>query len=227
MTEPLFLLHTPGNFAVRLGESLAKAFHAAPCYTFLIPEHADRESALAWLWGEFLARVSIRFGSVQVNQDGLAGSFMLAPGRSPSLRSLVAAGLLSFPAHLGWLGSWRIISMGLHLQRLRARHAPMPHWYLLAMGVVPEMQGRGLGYAFLTQVIRRAEADGVPCYLQAFSEQQVKYYEKRGFKILDKEELPIGVNLWNMLRTPSKVEPMGGREQRQPVKEAGKLPVHL
>lgn len=219
MTEPLFLLHTPGNFAVRLGESLAKAFHDAPCYAFLLPDHADRESALAWLWGEFLATVSIRYGNVQVNQEGQAGSFMLAPGRSPSLRALVAAGLLSFPSRLGWLGSWRILSMGVHLQRLRALHAPMPHWYLLAMGVVPELQGRGLGYAFLTHAIRRSEADGVPCYLQAFSEQQVKYYEKRGFKILDRDELPMGLTLWNMLRTPSKVEPVSVRGKREHVRE--------
>jgi len=43
-------------------------------------------------------------------------------------------------------GAWAFMRRGAEVGlRLAAAHPPGPHWHLLAMGIVPAQQGRGLG----------------------------------------------------------------------------------
>jgi GNAT superfamily N-acetyltransferase len=207
VSDSILLLHTPGQLAVRLGSSLAQAFSDAPDYSFILSGHPDKQRALAWFFGRFAARLSLRHGSIHVTEDGSAGILTMAPGKSPSLMTLLQAGVLAFPRHFGWLGTWRAFSLGIYMERRRLELAPMPHWYVLAVGVAPESQGQGLGYDLVTRTIRRAEAEDVPCYLEAFEEKLVEHYERRGFRVLAKDQLPTGLTLWCMLREPSTVVP--------------------
>lgn len=201
----LLHLQTPGALSRRLGETLAKAFSSAPDYSFILSGHPDKVGALSWFFGHFAARLSMAYGSVQASEDGSAGILTFAPGQSPSLPMLLRAGVLKFPFHFGWLGTYRAFSLGLYMEKQRLKLAPKPHWYVVAVGVAPEKQKQGLGYEFITQVLRRAETDGVACYLEAFEEKLVVHYERRGFRVLSKEQLPTGLTLWCMLREPSNI----------------------
>lgn len=212
MNASILLLHTPGQLARRLGQSLAQAFHDAPDYSFILSGHTDKQRALSWFFGSFVARLSLVYGSIHVTEDGSAGILTFAPGRSPSLLTLLQAGVLAFPRHFGWLGTFRAFSLGIYMEKQRLKLAPMPHWYVLAVGVAPEKQGQGLGYDLITQAIRRSEADGVPCYLEAFEEKLVEHYERRGFRVLSRDPLPTGLTLWCMLREPSRVVPASRKE---------------
>lgn len=207
MHNTIFLLHTPGQLARRLGQSLAKAFCDAPDYSFILSGHTDKLQALSWFFGSFAARLSMRYGSIHISEDCSGGILTFAPGKSPSVMTLLRAGVLSFPVHFGWLGTWRAFTLGIYMEKQRLKLAPMPHWYVLAVGVMPEKQGQGLGYELVTHAIRRAEADGVPCYLEAFEEELVNHYKRRGFHVLTQEQLPTGLTLWCLLRPPSTVVP--------------------
>lgn len=205
MSDAIFLLHTPGQLTERLGRSLATAFSNAPDYSYILADHADRVEALSWFFGSFAARLALRYGSIHVTEDCSAGILVFAPGQSPSPMALLQAGVLSFPARFGLKSTWRAFALGIYMERQRLALAPTPHWYVLAVGVSPQKQGRGIGYDLVTRVIRRAEADGVPCYLEAFEEELVIHYQRRGFHVLRKSELPNGLTLWCMLRPTSTV----------------------
>lgn len=205
MNDSVQLLLAPGKLAIRLGQSLAKAFSGAPDYSFILSGHPDKQRALSWFFGNFAARLSLVHGSIHVTEDGSAGILTFAPGKSPSFLTLLRAGVLAFPRHFGWLGTYRAFSLGLHMEKQRLNLAPMPHWYVLAVGVAPEHQGQGTGYELVTRAIRCAEADGVPCYLEAFEQKLVDHYERRGFRVVNKEQLPTGLTLWCLLREPSQV----------------------
>lgn len=208
MNDSILLLHTPGQLAARLGQSLAQAFSEAPDYSFILAGHPDKRRALTWFFGSFASRLALRHGAVHVTEDGTAGILTLAPGQSPSPLTLLRAGVLAFPRHFGWLGTWRAFSLGIYMERRRLALAPMPHWYVLAVGVSPECQGQGLGYDLVTQTLRRAEAEAVPCYLEAFEERLVEHYLRRGFRVLARDPLPTGLTLWCLLREPSTVVPV-------------------
>lgn len=205
MSEPILQLITPGETSRKLGLALAQAFQDAPDYTYILNDHPHRAEALEWLFGSFMARLAFRYGNIHATADGSAGILAFAPGQSPSLHALLSAGILAFPARIGWKATWRALTLGLSLERRRLKLSPEPHWYLLAVGVAPGKQGHGIGYNLMTQAIRRAEIDGLPCYLEVFDENLVPHYSRRGFEVVDQALLPTGLSLWSMMRAPSTV----------------------
>lgn len=75
------------------------------------------------------------------------------------------------------------------------------HLYLALLGVTPAQQGRGLGGALLAERLRRADAEGLPAYLEASSSRNVPLYERHGFRRLSGPvTLPDGPSLWPMWR---------------------------
>ena len=203
MKRPFVTPSAPSALTRRLGQSLAAAFRDAPDYSFILAHHPDRLRALSWFFGRFAVRLALRLGAVHASADGQAGILTFAPGRSPSLFMLFSAGVLCFPRRFGWRGTWRAFSLGITMERLRLRLAPMPHWYVVAVGVTPTCQGHGLGHHLLTQTLDRADAEGVPCYLEAFEKPLVDHYVRRGFQVLSERSLPTGLTLWCLLRAPA------------------------
>jgi ribosomal protein S18 acetylase RimI-like enzyme len=90
-------------------------------------------------------------------------------------------------------------AMGLigHMDEIHRRVMPEPHWYLWALGVAPTAQGHGIGGSLLGPVLARADAAGLPCYLETQTERNVAFYRKHGFEVLTSEAVPgHGVMLW-------------------------------
>lgn len=83
-----------------------------------------------------------------------------------------------------------------------AAHPHEPHWYLNLLGVVPALQGQGLGSALLAPVLARCDRDGVGAYLAATTERSRKLYARHGFEVIDEIRLPDGPSLWPMWRAP-------------------------
>lgn len=79
-----------------------------------------------------------------------------------------------------------------------------PLWYLEFIAVHPSYQGRGLGHTMMTRLL--AEVDN-PVVLECTSEQNIPFYEKHGFKLIEKSQLRDpkgndgdGVSLYMLLR---------------------------
>nr|WP_231510290.1 GNAT family N-acetyltransferase [Fischerella sp. PCC 9605] len=81
-----------------------------------------------------------------------------------------------------------------------------PHYYLEMLGVAPAYQGQGIGSLLLQPVLKQADTEGLPCYLQTTTEKAVRFYQKHGFEVLRTVELPKGGSqLWTMKRSPKQV----------------------
>jgi ribosomal protein S18 acetylase RimI-like enzyme len=84
-----------------------------------------------------------------------------------------------------------------------ARHHPHErHWYLPVLGTDPAHQGRGVGSALLTPVLARADAEGLPVYLESSKEKNIPFYRRHGFEVVSTIRLEDGPAIWPMLRTP-------------------------
>jgi GNAT superfamily N-acetyltransferase len=86
-----------------------------------------------------------------------------------------------------------------------ARH-PMgtAHLYLPFIGVTAAHQGTGLGGTLLRHRLAKADADGVPAYLEASSSRTQPLYERHGFAALgDPIVLPDGPSIQPMWRDPA------------------------
>jgi GNAT superfamily N-acetyltransferase len=88
------------------------------------------------------------------------------------------------------------------LELTEVRHPGGPaHLYLVLLGVRPGAQGRGLGGALLRERLGRADAEGIPAYLEATSPRSRALYERHGFRDSGAPiHLPDGPTLWPMWR---------------------------
>ncbi|KAK7421310.1 hypothetical protein QQX98_002204 [Neonectria punicea] len=62
-----------------------------------------------------------------------------------------------------------------------------PHWYLELIGVRKEWMGQGAASSMMRWGVRRADEDGLPCFLEATPNGR-GMYEKYGFRVVGRQE---------------------------------------
>lgn len=108
----------------------------------------------------------------------------------------------------------RVLRMAFaQLRSLRPRALPLlvalrppsdlarPHYTLEMLGVLPEVQGRGVGGRLLDGVHARTDADpgARGTYLYTAKESTRAFYERRGYREVRVDRRP-GVTIWHMFR---------------------------
>jgi len=82
-------------------------------------------------------------------------------------------------------------------------HPRNPHWYLQAVGSVPEAQGRGLGARVLEPLLTTCDTEGLPAYLESSNPRNLAFYRRLGFEITGEITSPDDeVSLTQMWREP-------------------------
>jgi ribosomal protein S18 acetylase RimI-like enzyme len=185
--------------AVRL---LAEAFHDDPAWSAGSPRRsahrrvANRTSFRALLAVARRYGAAVRSAGADGALEGVAVSF--DPGRWPPPER---SGVLE----LAWLliaGPAPARRAFLDDATMRRAHVSHPHLYLWVIGVDPAAQRRGVGGALIEDVIGRAEAQGVPTYLETATEENVSIYRRFGFEPRGEIALPSGVVMWQLERPP-------------------------
>ena len=85
----------------------------------------------------------------------------------------------------------------------KAHHAiHEPHYYLGILGTDPLYQRSGAGSAALAPVLERCDTEGVSAYLETQKEDNLAYYARHSFELVQKLEVGDVPPLWTMLRKP-------------------------
>ncbi|WP_250037395.1 GNAT family N-acetyltransferase [Paractinoplanes maris] len=91
----------------------------------------------------------------------------------------------------------------LALDQLFEKHHPHDgHWHLAFLAVHPDHQHHGLGGQLMTQTHSDLDTAGVPAYLEATNENNVRLYRRSGYVDMDPFEmlLPDGTPFFRMWR---------------------------
>ena len=99
-------------------------------------------------------------------------------------------------SYSGFKGMARATELG---KMLESRHPKVPHAHLVFLGVATAAQGQGVGSALLKHSLEPVDAAHLPAYLETTTARNVALYERHGFEVTDKFELP-GVTFWTMFR---------------------------
>ncbi len=87
-----------------------------------------------------------------------------------------------------------------HWHEVWDRHdPPEPHIHLGPVGVLPEFQGRGIGRGLMIRFCARVDSEGKPAFLETDRPENVRFYEKSGFRVVDEIRL-FGVPIFFMRR---------------------------
>jgi len=183
----------------RLRTVLADAFYGDPMLSWLMPNDRTRRAQLRRYFGIELRHYTLARGRVWTTTD-LAGTALTLPPRA--WRAPTRVTLLEGSAFLTHL--IRASRVGATMEW---RHVRGAHYYVRDVGVLPSMQGQGLGSALLRPTLERCDREGLPAYLEASSERSAALYERLGFKVT--RELRVGGSppLWLMLRNPQPSRP--------------------
>jgi len=180
--------------------ALALAFQDDPVMSWCFPGEARRRLILAAGFALFLRRVWLPERACYATADMAGAACWLPPGRwhlPPGRRLAMLPSLLRIAG--------RLTPRFLRLMTLvESEHPREPgHWYLPALGVRPERQGRGLGSRLMFPVLRRCDEQRLPCHLEASSPRNRALYERHGFEVTEELRLPRnGPPLWLMWREP-------------------------
>ncbi len=78
-----------------------------------------------------------------------------------------------------------------------------PHIHLGPIGVVPQMQGKGVGSALMQRYVQHLKQKQAAGYLETDRPENVEFYKKFGFVVRHEEEI-IGTPTWTMWRPQEK-----------------------
>ena len=189
------------------GELLARAFLDDAFSAYVVPEPDQRPDTLPFLY-EVGVRYGVLFGEVYATHaadgDLLGVAVWLPPGRHRTTpERSVEAGFLELVDLLDPEPLQRFAEIQGYVAEVHERDAPADHWYLTLVGVDPARQRGGLGGALLQPILERAAADGVPCYLETFAEENLAFYERHGFAVVTAGTVPAGgIPFWTLRRDP-------------------------
>lgn len=169
----------------RLAQVLSEAMYQDPMYYYIF---SDKESSLLYFnifWKAVLA-YTVKFGIVLTTEDFKGAACLLPPHKTDfTLADLLKTGfkipltIFRFPFHQMKKTFDILFSLG----RFQNQTIPEPHWYLMAIGVRPEYQGKGIGGCLLRELTGIAGKDGKPIYLETETKKNVQLYKKYGFEV--------------------------------------------
>jgi ribosomal protein S18 acetylase RimI-like enzyme len=180
---------------------LARAFRDNPGMVAVLngDDASRRARARSPILLGFVA-ASHRYGTVEIVKQGeavVAASLSFAPGRFPPP--------MGFELATAWAVARGRLARAHRFARwdheVRRKHLRAPHFYLWFLGVEPERQGQGLGSELLRSLSSRADAAGLPCFLETDKQRNVGLYQNHGYRITSHDALPgIGTRVWWMQR---------------------------
>jgi len=186
----------------RAAEVLVRAFWNHPPLQYYFTDEAERERIAPYFFSLSVFN-GIRYGEVHATSQDLEGiaiwlpsdNYPVTPWRL--LRSVPLSEILGFGIYRGS----RMRGLGQYMDAVHSRLAPFKHWFLQAIGVDPQFQGRGYASKLLSPMLSRIDEESLPCYLETLEGQNVRLYEHFGFKVIEESNVPdTNLTNWAMLR---------------------------
>lgn len=186
--------------AKTIGHVLAGAFHNEPNFTYMLPDDEKRREVLPWFLTAAV-KTGHLYGEVHTTPDLQGAAIWLGPGIELGITEMLRTGLIKMPFMFGWSAFMRSMRLNNQIEKVQERLVGDRRWYLMVLGVAPSAQRQGIGGALMQPILERADAEGIPCYLETFGEENLSFYENHGFIVRSRGTiLGDGPPYWAMVR---------------------------
>ncbi|HEV2562144.1 MAG TPA: GNAT family N-acetyltransferase [Rhizomicrobium sp.] len=207
--EQLALAANPRRASANDARAVARLFAAAfatdPVFDWIARRGPKRAIGLERFFYWLLQVRAIPFGEVWMADDASVAAAWLPPDAPASPGGFMEQMKL-LPMFLRLCGFPRLLRGSAMADAMEKHHPHTPHYYLAFIGVAPRLQGMGLGGAMLEATLKRADAAGMPAYLENSNPKNTRLYERAGF-VTTKSIAPPGapplLAMWRNARQDS------------------------
>jgi ribosomal protein S18 acetylase RimI-like enzyme len=180
---------------------LARAFDQDPFYNWLVLQDERRVERAEWVFDVMLRRLSSELSEAYTT-DQLGGvSVWRREVDIPFGQQLRLLPL--FARATGWARIPATLRMFYYLEAQHQRLMPEPHYYLFLLGVEPARQGQGVGSQLITPMLARCDREQARVYLETSRADNLPFYERHGFEVVEVVERGGWPNFWLMIRKPA------------------------
>jgi ribosomal protein S18 acetylase RimI-like enzyme len=190
------MTNTPKTAAIDdaplISRTLARAFDDDPMMRWFFPDEASREASLGRYFSTIFTGQYAHHGVCE--RTDAAAAFWV----EPDARAVPDAETIQRLTDI--LGERAPLFRD--AVETAAKHTPQdPHWSLAVIGADPAARGQGHGAALLRSGLAKADATGMPVYLESSKASNIPFYEHFGFTVREELHLPgDGPTLWGMWR---------------------------
>lgn len=178
---------------------LARGFHDDPVWRWMAPTHRRWPQRMVPVF-RHLVRPLTGYGSAWTTSQHEGVAAWAPPGRSSFPDSAAARSLPAMLGGFGVAGLRRTLKM---VTAMEAAHPREPHWYLEFLATDAHLRGRGVGSALIVPALEWADDDGVGAYLESSKFDNVAFYRRHGFDVVEEMVAVDGAPpLWRMWRDP-------------------------
>ena len=206
MTDKLILSRLGNDDMESCVHLIARAFKNDPLYTHTLSSDAEKGS-----FSRFLLKKSLILGEnsiVMKDQMTIVGVASYEKDSGSVLKGLINMIRFDFLREIiklkRMLKPESFAFFNRYMRFTTSVRPKTPHYYLVFIGIAPEVQGRGLGRTILEEIHARVDADETSAGigLDTENEANVTYYEKFGYKLIDQRAID-GVTVYAMFRAKS------------------------
>lgn len=160
---------------------LSRSFESNISVNFLVKQDSQRQARIKFLM-EYAFEICMMTGEVLLSEDHNACALIQYPdNKKTSLKSIWLNLQLAFKS----IGLSRLGKIINRENVLKKNAPPARALYLWFVGVEPSVQGKGLGSAFVREIIQKSIEMQRPIYLETSMEHNVPFYQKLGFEKYD------------------------------------------
>ncbi len=192
----------PGDKTALIG-ALARAFYDDPLFGYFLPDLVAQSRGLIHYMRAAVADAA-PFGEIWVAHTTgkvACAAVWLPPGAYPrGVRRDLMTNLRGAPAFVRTgrrlAGAFRLLAA---LDKVH-HDIGEPHYYLGILGTDPLYQRTGAGTAALRPVLETCDNEGVTAYLETQKEENLAYYARHGFELVQKVEVEGLPPVWTLSR---------------------------
>ncbi len=180
--------------------TLSGAFHDEPNFLYMLPDERSRRIVSASFFRSAI-RAGELYGEIHATRNAGAVAIWIRPEHNQPFRRLMQTALMALPFDQGGQFTTRYMNLYASVEDARKRLVPVPHWYLMFLGVEASQRDDVIHEALIEPVLCRANSTGMPCYVETCSENRLAFYKECGFRIGAAGRISEGgPNFWAMTR---------------------------
>jgi GNAT superfamily N-acetyltransferase len=183
---------------------LGQAYYDEPHIRYILRDEQSRIRLLPDFFRAAIHATQLN-GGIHTTHHLEGAALWMGPGSKLTVAWTMRSALQSISHQFEWATLRRCVTLGLHLDQVHQQLINRRHLYLMALGVEPSVERESVRTALIEPVLARADAEGLPCYVETFNDKELPFYKRHGFRIAGSGKITgVGPDFWAMIR-PSQI----------------------